>query len=149
MAFYLRGTPTIKTRILVALVGVVIILALLLGFSMVRGRTGDRSSSGAAAADVTAVGLGITYLTVTPRMAADCGPGVDAGALVTELVPGSPAERAGLKVGDVILSFNGIRLAENAPLLGMIMAHPPGGTVTLAVRRAGGTVVVDLPHTDG
>ncbi len=74
--------------------------------------------------------------------------GVDSGALVTEVVPGSPAELAGVQVGDVILSFNGTRLDEEVPLLGMMMSCPAGNRVTLEVWRVNNTAVVELLHTD-
>jgi predicted metalloprotease with PDZ domain len=95
----------------------------------------------------TGVYLGITYLPVTPRLSEYYGLGVDSGALVTEVVAGGPADRAGVRVGDVILSFNGA-IPEEVPLLGMMMACPTGNTVTLEVWREKGIRVMELFHTE-
>ena len=59
--------------------------------------------------------LGATIQNVTPDLAESLGLGKEAkGALVADLVPGGPAQKAGLLPGDVVLSLNGLR-----------SAHPP------------------------
>jgi len=63
---------------------------------------------------------------------------IQATALVTEVVPGSPAERAGLKAGDRILSLNGQPLDWQTSLADMIADHQPGDAITLTIRRRGG-----------
>ncbi len=147
MVFSFRGASTIKTRVILMFVVITVVLAMLLGFSLLRGQTGDVSSE-PTVTNRTPVDLGITYLPVTRPVSVCYSLGVDSGALVTEVVPGSPAELAGVKVGDVILSFNGASLDEDAPLLGMIMSCPAGDKVTLEVWRANSTEVVELLHTD-
>lgn len=58
------------------------------------------------------------------------------GALVTQVVPGSPAERTGIQVGDMITAVDGVSL-EEASLAELIGRYRPGDTVTLAIWRAG------------
>ena len=62
--------------------------------------------------------LGFTYVNLSPRQAAELG--VNSGALVTRVVPGSPAESAGITVDDVICAFNGVRVEDETPLYGMM-----------------------------
>src|SRR3972149_11519096 len=110
---------TTKTRVIAASIGTVIVISVLLGFFFFWTQADvDRP----AQIDNSSPGLGITYLNVTPAVSAYYRLGVQYGALVTEVVPGSPACLAGVETGDVILSFNGTRLGEDVSLLGMMMA---------------------------
>ena len=56
--------------------------------------------------------------------------------LVQSVVPGSPAERAGMKPGDRIIQINGVRLEEDS-LIRVWLQHRPGDSVELAIRRQG------------
>ena len=94
----------------------------------------------------TTLNLGITYLPVTPRLAVYYNLGVNSGALVTEVVPNGPADQAGVQVGDVILSFNGARLEEESPLLGMMMACPAGNRIALEVWRDQSPRTIEMVH---
>jgi len=94
----------------------------------------------------SAIDLGIVYLPVTPNVAAYYGLQVASGALVTEVIAGSPADRAGVQSGDVILSFNGTRLDEQIPLYGMIRTCPPGNKIALELRREGSDRIVEIVH---
>jgi putative serine protease PepD len=53
------------------------------------------------------------------------------------LVKGGPAEKAGLRPGDVITALNGTKVADSAELIVAIRSHRPGETVTLTVKRSG------------
>jgi putative serine protease PepD len=53
------------------------------------------------------------------------------------LVQGGPAEKAGLRAGDVITALNGAKVADSAELIVAIRSHRPGETVTLTVKRSG------------
>ena len=55
----------------------------------------------------------------------------DSGVLVVQVAPDSPAERAGLRAGDVILAFNGERVRTIPDVLAKIALKPGGVTVTL------------------
>jgi len=57
------------------------------------------------------------------------------GALVSEVVKDSPAEKAGIKRSDVIVSFNGKKVKNAAALRNMVADTPPGRTVEIRVIR--------------
>ncbi|MBN8480483.1 MAG: DegQ family serine endoprotease [Xanthomonadales bacterium] len=76
------------------------------------------------------------------------------GALVNNLTPGSAAEKAGVKVGDVILAFNGRELVSSSDLPPMVGLTPPGTKAELSVFRDGKTLtlpvtVAELPQEAG
>ena len=54
---------------------------------------------------------------------------------VSSVIPGSPAEKAGLKEGDVITKVDGVELAGNASLAGQLAQFSPGERVKLTVMR--------------
>jgi S1-C subfamily serine protease len=74
------------------------------------------------------VHIGATaFLGVNVRPAADDGGSQSqAGALVAGVVPGSPAEKAGLVAGDVITSFNGHRVSSPTGLVTLLLRAAPG-----------------------
>ena len=64
------------------------------------------------------------------------------GALVREVVADSPAQKAGLKVGDVITAVDGVPLDENHRLADIVGQYQPGDQITLEVSRMGKTVTL-------
>lgn len=59
------------------------------------------------------------------------------GAEVQEVIPGSPAEEAGLRVGDLIREVDGQPVSTRRPLMDLLSSYRPGDTVTLTVERRG------------
>jgi membrane-associated protease RseP (regulator of RpoE activity) len=56
-----------------------------------------------------------------------------AGALITGVVAGSPAEQAGLQTGDLIVALDGVSLGADAELADLILQHEPGDRVELSI----------------
>lgn len=79
--------------------------------------------------------LGLSLVELTPDVAKSFGlPGAK-GMLVQEVVAGGPAERAGVRAGNVILEIDRVAVAESAAVLKTIAASRPGQAVTLRLRR--------------
>lgn len=81
--------------------------------------------------------IGVAIQEVTPDLAASFGLSKPAGALVSSVDKGGPAERAGLRSGDVILKFNGQAIERSAELPPLVSAQPPGSRAELQVWRDG------------
>ncbi|HKN63184.1 MAG TPA: trypsin-like peptidase domain-containing protein [Gaiellaceae bacterium] len=62
---------------------------------------------------------------------------VSGGAKITKIVDGSPAAKAGLKVGDVITAFDGKSIGSADDLTSAVTAAKPGDKVTVTVRSGG------------
>ena len=90
--------------------------------------------------------LGVAVMPITPeaRKAANL-PG-SRGALVAEVVSGSPASAAGLKAGDSILRFNGEEIHDPHDLTRRVAGSPPGTSVKLDVVRPDGATVTLTPR---
>jgi putative serine protease PepD len=69
---------------------------------------------------------------------------VPGGAQITTVVKGSPAAKAGLKVGDVVTAFGGTAIKSADDLTGAVFHAKSGETVTLTVRRQGATKHVSV-----
>jgi serine protease Do len=57
------------------------------------------------------------------------------GAVISQVTPKGPADRAGLQAGDVVVEFNGRPVANNEALVSMVVATKPGTTVPLTIYR--------------
>jgi Do/DeqQ family serine protease len=78
--------------------------------------------------------LGVRAQAVTPDIASSLGLSAPAGVIVSEVYPGSAADRAGIKPRDIILSVNGEAVNDDAALNYRIGSHNPGDEMTLQVR---------------
>lgn len=136
-----------RSRLVIAGVIATALVVVLLRVFLSTGQEAERPPSKPELETATSINLGVTYLPMTPGVSAYYDLGVDSGALVTEVVSGSPADRAGVQVGDVILSFNGAILEEEASLLGMMMACPAGNRITLEVWREKSRRIIEFIHT--
>jgi membrane-associated protease RseP (regulator of RpoE activity) len=81
--------------------------------------------------------LGVMLQDVSPSMAKALQLGDETGILINEVVADSPAAKAGLEDGDVIVAFEGKPLGDYADLSQAVGAHKPGTTVTVTVLRDG------------
>ncbi len=132
--------------VVLAVIGVISVLVITALVFSLQDR-GENSIPASAVVNSVPIGMGVSYLPVTPRLAEYYGLGVDSGALVTEVAPDSIADKGGLKVGDVILAFNGTEVREDVPLFGMMRECPPGSPITLEVWRGDSYQKVELLHT--
>ena len=74
---------------------------------------------------------------VTPDLAKSFNLKDESGALVGDVTPGSPAEKAGIKPGDIIIEFDGKAIKEMNELPRLVAAVPVGKTVEVKVLREG------------
>jgi serine protease DegQ len=81
--------------------------------------------------------LGVVIQDLTPDLAAAMDLDLRGGAVVTRVEPRSPAERAGLRQGDVIVEVNGLPIDDAANLRNMIGLMPLGAQLAIVVYRDG------------
>ena len=86
---------------------------------------------------VTRAQLGVTVQGVTPEMAENLGLKQATGAIVSGVAAGSAAEKAGMKRGDVIQSFNGLPVHDTNTLRNRVADAGPGSTADVVVLRDG------------
>jgi serine protease Do len=79
--------------------------------------------------------LGVTIQEVNQQLADTFGLSKPAGALVSSVEKGSPAESAGIKSGDVILKFNGTDILRSTDLPALVSEMSPGSKATLEIWR--------------
>ena len=81
--------------------------------------------------------LGVSMYTVTPDVAHSLGLPSATGALVSQVVEGSPAAAAGLRNGDVITSVNGQAVKSNSELRNIIGLRQVGDRIDIGLTRDG------------
>jgi Do/DeqQ family serine protease len=86
---------------------------------------------------VTRAQLGVTVQGVTSDLAASMGLKQSSGAIISNVNDGSAAERAGLKRGDVITSFNGQAVRDTNSLRNRVADAGPGTTADVVIVRDG------------
>lgn len=100
--------------------------------------------------------LGVMFTMLTPEMAKELELDVEEGALLKgdgqnfAVIPGKPAEKAGLQEKDIILEVNGAKVTQENPLQKEIMKYAPGEKVKITYLRKGEkkTVEVTLEEAD-
>jgi serine protease Do len=83
--------------------------------------------------------LGVNVQTMNQALAESFGLDRAKGALVAAVTPGSAADQAGLKAGDVVLSFNGRPVTDSGELAAMVGEARPGDAAKLEIWRKGET----------
>jgi serine protease Do len=94
---------------------------------------------------VTRGRLGVQISEVTTDVAESLGLGRARGAEVAMVEPGGPADKAGLKVGDIILKFNGKDIERSSDLPRLVGGSAVGSRANVTVWRRGSQI--DLPVT--
>ncbi len=88
--------------------------------------------------------MGVGISDVTPENAKFFDMKSANGAVVTEVTPGAPGDKAGLKSGDVITAMNGENVTTAGELQMKVQQQQPGSTIKLAVMRDGKEMTVPV-----
>ncbi len=100
---------------------------------------------------VTRGWLGVYIQRLTPEAAENLGLAGRHGALVSDVTSGGPAEKAGIRSGDVIVGFNGKEIKDEHDLPQAVASAAPGKTVDVRLLREGKetTVTVAIAEMEG
>jgi serine protease DegQ len=79
--------------------------------------------------------VGIEVQDITPDIAESFGYKGSGGALIAGVLRGGPAERAGIRPGDILLAVNGRPVIDSSSLLNLIADLPPGKQASLRLQR--------------
>jgi len=95
--------------------------------------------------------IGIRFQSINLQVKQDLGLKVDSGALVSNsggtdpsIVADSPAAKAGIQDGDIVVSINGTRIDQEHPLDALLVQYSPNDTIELEVLRNGATLKVQV-----
>jgi|DewCreStandDraft_2_1066082.scaffolds.fasta_scaffold00027_138 S1-C subfamily serine protease len=88
--------------------------------------------------------LGIQHQLITPELARQYGLPVQAGAYVVDVVPESPAAKAGIRPRDIIVRIDKMEIAEDMPYLNILAKLQPNTTVSIAFLRGGREMTADV-----
>ena len=88
--------------------------------------------------------LGVMIQDVTPALAKEFKLKDAAGALIGDVVPKGPADKAGLKQADVVLEFNGKKVPDSRRLRLMVGTVKPGTAVPVKILREGSTKSLEV-----
>jgi len=99
---------------------------------------------------VTRGWLGVTIQEMTPELAQKFGIKSEKGALVGDIAKGSPAEKSGIKRGDIILEYNGKKITDVGSLRNMVAQSRVGSEIQIIILRGGKeysvkVAIVELP----
>jgi serine protease Do len=86
---------------------------------------------------VTRGWLGTVVQKITPELAKSFGLKEESGALVSQVAKGGPADKAGIETGDVIVEFDGKKIADSNDLARTVASTPARKVVTVKVMRKG------------
>lgn len=115
-----------------------------IGFAIPINSTKGVLASVLASGKIERAYIGVRYVDITPALAKQYDLSVSQGALVgggdsttSAVVSGGPADKAGIKTGDVITKINGYRVGEDGGITTLIGAFKPGDTVKVTYLRDG------------
>jgi serine protease Do len=97
------------------------------------------AETGIAGGSLVRPWFGARMQTVTADLADSMGLDLARGALISELAPGGPAEKAGFEDGDVILSVDGFAIEQPSAFDFRLATKPVGGTAEIQFFRSGQT----------
>lgn len=79
--------------------------------------------------------MGIRWQSVTPSLAQRYNLPVEWGTYLSQIVDGSPADKAGLKEGDIITKIGDVSIDETHPFMNALYQYKPGEEVKLTIQR--------------
>jgi Do/DeqQ family serine protease len=88
--------------------------------------------------------VGVEIQDLTPELAASFGYRDASGALIAGVLRGSPADRAGVRPGDVLVALDGETVRDPRAMLDMVAALPPGKRAVFRVRRGAEELDLDV-----
>lgn len=97
---------------------------------------------------VTRGWLGVTIQEITPELSQKFGLRTSKGALIGDVAKGSPAEKSGLRRGDVILEFNGKKVSDVGNLRNMVAQSKVGIQIPITILRAGKEYTVHVTTSE-
>jgi len=93
---------------------------------------------------VTRGWIGVEVQEITPPIAESFRLGAGGGALVAGVLRGGPADKAGVKPGDVLVEIEGRPVADPSSMLNLIAALPPGAPARMKFKRQGKDVAASI-----
>jgi serine protease DegQ len=93
---------------------------------------------------VTRGWFGVEVADITPELAESLGLRGTDGAIIGAIERGSPAERSGMRLGDVIVAVNGRTVANSTATLNAIAGVTPGQSVPVKVMRRNQAMMLDI-----
>ena len=79
--------------------------------------------------------IGIESQDITPELAGNFGLGRERGAIIAGVVRGGPADRAGMRPGDILLAVNGRKVGNTGDMMNLIAELAPGEKAPMTVMR--------------
>ncbi len=92
---------------------------------------------------VTRGWLGVQIQRLTPELAESYGLKLEQGALIGSVLPGSPAQEAGIQRGDIVLEFDGTKVEDPFDLSAYVAQTPVGKKIRLKILRQGKELLVE------
>ncbi|HTV55278.1 MAG TPA: trypsin-like peptidase domain-containing protein [Terriglobia bacterium] len=89
--------------------------------------------------------VGLAAQTITPTLAEGLGLARDWGVMVSDVLPGGPADKAGVRPQDIILSVDGLAVNSLPVYLYSTLVHPAGEPLALAVLRGSQVLKFRMP----